>query len=330
MGALVDTTLRQSIRIMGDGSAAVDAEVLFENSAGTDPPSVLLGRPVGGIPVGTFAADVTLLVPATARDIAAETSRPSPIEIGSDLGPTSVTGSILVRGRRVGDAHGHVRRPGCRQDGRRTGTADAPGAPAADAVRRAVPARDRPPGGANVVSTSPELERGPTGRRSPVSAEAPSTSSCDSVPARLSRASGRREVLDRLGHPRRCVLILDDRIALHGTEQIRDGVGDPRALLAGRDADAAVVEDLEEVLEDRPLVAEERGLGDVERLATAGRGSGWRARRDRSRSGRAAPWGCRRCPPAPIGSAPLPLGLHGVADRNASHRFPACPVSPSA
>ena len=98
VGALVDTTVRQSIRIMGDGSAAVDAEILFENKAGTDPPSVLLGRPVGGVPVGTFAADVTLFVPKTAQDISAETSRPSPIEIGSDMGLTSVTGSILVRG----------------------------------------------------------------------------------------------------------------------------------------------------------------------------------------------------------------------------------------
>jgi hypothetical protein len=98
VGALVDTTVRQSIRIRDDGSAAVDAEILFENRAGTDPPSVLLGRPVGGIPVGTFAADVTLLVPAVAQDINAETSRPSPIEVRPDLGLTSVTGSILVRG----------------------------------------------------------------------------------------------------------------------------------------------------------------------------------------------------------------------------------------
>ena len=98
VGALVDTTVRQSIRIRDDGSAAVTAEILFENEAGTDPPSVLLGRPVGGIPVGTFAADVTLFVPGTAEDITAETSRPSPIEIGSDVGLTSVTGSILVRG----------------------------------------------------------------------------------------------------------------------------------------------------------------------------------------------------------------------------------------
>ena len=86
VGAFVDTTVRQSIRILGDGSAAVAAEILFENEAGTGPPSVLLGRPVGGIPVGTFAADVTLFVPATAEDITAETSRPSPKEIGTDKG----------------------------------------------------------------------------------------------------------------------------------------------------------------------------------------------------------------------------------------------------
>ena len=98
VGALVDATVRQSIRVRDDGSAAVEAEILFENRAGTDPPSVLLGRPVGGIPVGTFAADVTLLVPAAAQDINAETSRPSPIEVVPHAGLTSVTGSILVRG----------------------------------------------------------------------------------------------------------------------------------------------------------------------------------------------------------------------------------------
>ena len=98
VGALVQTTVRQSIRVRDDGSVAVDAEILFDNGAGTDPPSVLLGRPIGGFPVGTFAADVTLFVPATAESIAAETSRPSPIEVASELGLTAVTGSITVRG----------------------------------------------------------------------------------------------------------------------------------------------------------------------------------------------------------------------------------------
>lgn len=98
VGALVRTTVRQTIRIQDDGSAAVDAEVLFENDAGTDPPSVLLGRPIGGIPVGTFSADVSLSLPRTAKEISAETSRPSPIEVGQDLGLRTVTGSIAVRG----------------------------------------------------------------------------------------------------------------------------------------------------------------------------------------------------------------------------------------
>jgi hypothetical protein len=98
VGALIQTTVRQTVRIRDDGSAAVDAEILFENDAGTDPPSVFLGRPVGGIPVGTFAAHVTLSLPSGAREIAAETSRPSPIEMGQDLGLVTVTGSVAVRG----------------------------------------------------------------------------------------------------------------------------------------------------------------------------------------------------------------------------------------
>ena len=98
VGALVDTTVRQTIRIRDDGSAAIDAEILFDNGAGTDRPSVLLGRPADGIPVGTFAAGVTMYLPATAADITAETSRPSPIEVVRELGLTAVSGSISVRG----------------------------------------------------------------------------------------------------------------------------------------------------------------------------------------------------------------------------------------
>jgi hypothetical protein len=98
VGALVRTAVIQTVTIRPNGSAAVDAEVVFDNGAGTDPPSVLLGRPVGGLPIGTFAADVTLYVPKTAHHIDAETSRPSPIRVGQDLGLTTVTGSIAVRG----------------------------------------------------------------------------------------------------------------------------------------------------------------------------------------------------------------------------------------
>jgi hypothetical protein len=98
VGAFVHTTVRQSIRIRDNGSAAVEVEILFENEAGTDPPSVLLGRPADGFPVGTFAGDVTLFVPATAEETTAETSRPSPIEFSHDLGLTAITGSIVVRG----------------------------------------------------------------------------------------------------------------------------------------------------------------------------------------------------------------------------------------
>jgi hypothetical protein len=94
----VNATVVQTVSIRPNGSAAVDAEVLFDNGAGTDPPSVLLGRPVGGQPIGTFAADVTLYVPKAAEQIEAETSRPSPITIDRELGLATVTGSIAVRG----------------------------------------------------------------------------------------------------------------------------------------------------------------------------------------------------------------------------------------
>jgi hypothetical protein len=94
----VRTAVIQTVTIRPNGSAAVDTEVVFDNGAGTDPPSVLLGRPVGGLPIGTFAADVTLYVPKTAHHIEAETSRPSPIRVGQDLGLSTVTGSIAVRG----------------------------------------------------------------------------------------------------------------------------------------------------------------------------------------------------------------------------------------
>ena len=96
VGAFVNVTVRQSIRVREDGSASVSSVVLFENSAGTDPPSVLLGRPADGLPIGTYSAGVTLYVPGNARNVVAETSRPSPIEVGRDVGLTTVTGSIEI------------------------------------------------------------------------------------------------------------------------------------------------------------------------------------------------------------------------------------------
>lgn len=99
VGALVDVAIRYDVAVRPDGSASVRTEVLFENrAAGTGPPSVLLGRPAAGVGVGTFAADVTLYLPADARNVVAETSRPSPIEVGARLGLSTVTGSVTVRG----------------------------------------------------------------------------------------------------------------------------------------------------------------------------------------------------------------------------------------
>ena len=98
VAAFVDVSVRETIRIREDGSASVTAIVVFDNGAGTEPPSVLLGRPAGGEPVGTFSAGVTLYAPANVRDLVAETSRPSPIEVRQDLQLTAVAGSVAIAG----------------------------------------------------------------------------------------------------------------------------------------------------------------------------------------------------------------------------------------
>jgi hypothetical protein len=97
VGAVVETSIRHTVVVREDGSASVETEVVFDNAAGTDPPSVFLGRGTGGVPVGTFAADVTLALPRKARDVVAETSEPSPIATGRSLGAQTVTGSIAIR-----------------------------------------------------------------------------------------------------------------------------------------------------------------------------------------------------------------------------------------
>ena len=98
VGVLVETAVRHEAVIRPDGSVSVETEVLFRNEAGTEPPSVLLGRPRSAFPVGTFAAEVTLYIPRRARDVVAETSRPSPIQVGRASGFATVTGAISVRG----------------------------------------------------------------------------------------------------------------------------------------------------------------------------------------------------------------------------------------
>jgi hypothetical protein len=97
VGALVDTRVHQEVRLRSDGSAGVLMEISFDNGAGTEPRSALLGHG-GAVPVGAFAADVTVYVPERARSLTAETSRPSPISVRKDLGYRTVTGSVSIRG----------------------------------------------------------------------------------------------------------------------------------------------------------------------------------------------------------------------------------------
>ncbi|HET9672612.1 MAG TPA: hypothetical protein VFQ40_07165, partial [Actinomycetota bacterium] len=96
VGAFVSTRIRHEISIRPDGSARVQTQLTFDNGAAAEPPSILLGG--GGlVPIGTFAADVGLLIPAEARQVEAETSRPGPIEVGTELGYTGVRGSVSIR-----------------------------------------------------------------------------------------------------------------------------------------------------------------------------------------------------------------------------------------
>ena len=98
VGAFVNVTLRldHSRDVREDGSARVSAVVLFENGAGTEPPSVLLGRPAGGhsgrMPRGNA------LRPRERRNLVAETSRPGRSRSSRDPGVDAVTGSIEVAG----------------------------------------------------------------------------------------------------------------------------------------------------------------------------------------------------------------------------------------
>jgi Protein of unknown function (DUF4012) len=98
VGALVSTRIRHEVSIRDGGSARVRTEVTFDNGAAVEPPSVLLGRVGGPVPIGTFDADVALFLPSEARRVTAETSRPSPISIGTELGYARVRGSVSIRG----------------------------------------------------------------------------------------------------------------------------------------------------------------------------------------------------------------------------------------
>ena len=266
VGALVHTTVRQTIRIREDGSAAVDAEVLFENDAGTDPPSVLLGRPVGGFPVGTFAADVTLSLPAAAEQHRRGDQSPEPDRGGTGPRARHRDGFDHRPGRRLGDAHRFVRRPRRGPDDRWGEPGRASGPPPTDPRRGEVP---DPPGapGQRPASSPPRRDwRGAgTPRSSRVSGADLPISSCASAPARPSRAPGSREAVrarPEAGSGRcpprgPCRLFTPSRRSAIACA-IR------RSLLAGRDADPTVIEDVEEVLEDGALVPEQRCLGHVQ------------------------------------------------------------------
>lgn len=68
-GYFADRSLIQSVRLAEDGSAAVEATVTLHNAAPDGPPSLLLGEPGDGTPVGWWGAQASLYLPADAQHI---------------------------------------------------------------------------------------------------------------------------------------------------------------------------------------------------------------------------------------------------------------------
>ena len=154
---LVKATVVQTVTIRPNGSAAVDAEVLFDNGAGTDPPSVLLGRPVGGLPIGTFAADVTLYLPKPRTR-----SRPRPVaraRSGSG-GPRTHHGDGLDRGPRrwVDIAHRGLCRARRRSNGERREGGHPPRGATTTMAGIRYEIRVSLPDGSTIVSASAAME----------------------------------------------------------------------------------------------------------------------------------------------------------------------------
>jgi hypothetical protein len=64
--------LTHHVHLQADGSAIVESDVTLENRAPQGPPSILLGDPRNGDPVGYYAAYVNVYLPVDAEDVEAK------------------------------------------------------------------------------------------------------------------------------------------------------------------------------------------------------------------------------------------------------------------
>ncbi len=95
-GALIRRSTAVSVNLDAQGLARVRTVVDLKNEAPNGPPSVQLGRAFGPEPVGGYAADVNVYLPAAAERVTVETSTPTVSDVSKDedLGLTVATAPL--------------------------------------------------------------------------------------------------------------------------------------------------------------------------------------------------------------------------------------------
>jgi hypothetical protein len=82
-GAYARTRVQHNVTLSPEGRAKVRTVVTMTNTAPTDPRSILLGRTFGlaPAPVGSWSADLQVVLPVGAEGVGVETSRPAPTSV---------------------------------------------------------------------------------------------------------------------------------------------------------------------------------------------------------------------------------------------------------
>ncbi len=83
-GTFVRWTTTEVVTLQAEGAARIKTTVELQNRAPTGPASALLGRAFGTDRVGSWAADLRLMLPKAADSVVGETSTPSETALGKD------------------------------------------------------------------------------------------------------------------------------------------------------------------------------------------------------------------------------------------------------
>ena len=96
-GYFAERDVAASVRLDGEGDARAETVVTLHNGAPDGPPSILLGVPGEGVPVGWWGADVEIYLPADARNADVRVNRPSVYSVGTAY-EHKVAGAFLYAG----------------------------------------------------------------------------------------------------------------------------------------------------------------------------------------------------------------------------------------